>query len=92
MPKVTFVNEKNEKQEVEVPQGSNLRKEARKAGIPIHGMALSLLNPVANVLNCMGNGNATCLSKLLIEIVVGFGPWSLRGQNCLPSSAGPEDL
>src|SRR5260370_39776191 len=41
MPKVTFVNEK---QEIEVPQGSNLRTEARKAGIAVHGMALSLLN------------------------------------------------
>jgi ferredoxin len=53
MPKVTFVNEKKE---IDVPVGSNLRKEARKAGIAIHGMALSLLNPVAQVVNCMGNG------------------------------------
>jgi ferredoxin len=53
MPKVIFVNEKRE---IEVPAGSNLRKEARKAGIAIHGMALSLLNPVTQVLNCMGNG------------------------------------
>lgn len=53
MPKVTFVNEK---QEIDVPAGANLRKEARKAGVAIHGVALSLLNPVANVLNCMGNG------------------------------------
>ena len=56
MPKVTFVNEKNEKQEIDVPQGANLRKEAQKAGIALHGAALSLLNPVANIVNCRGNG------------------------------------
>jgi ferredoxin len=46
MPKVVFVNEKRE---VEVPAGSNLRLEARKAGIEIY----SGLN---RYLNCMGNG------------------------------------
>jgi ferredoxin len=46
MPKVFFVNEK---QELEVPQGANLRKEARKAGIEVHGT-------VESYLNCMGNG------------------------------------
>jgi len=53
MPKVVFVNEKTE---IEVPQGANLRKEARKAGIAIHGTALSVLNPVTNYVNCFGNG------------------------------------
>src|SRR5437870_5492451 len=53
MPKVIFVNEK---QEIDVPQGSTLRTEARKAGIAIHGTVLSFLNPVTNVLNCRGNG------------------------------------
>jgi ferredoxin len=46
MPKVIFVNEK---QEIEVPQGSNLRKEARRAGIEVHGT-------IESYLNCMGNG------------------------------------
>ena len=53
MPKVVFVNEK---QEIDVPQGANLRKEARKAGVAIHGTMLTPLNPIVNVLNCMGNG------------------------------------
>jgi ferredoxin len=53
MPKVFFVNEKTE---IDVPQGANLRTEARKAGIPLHGMVLSFLNPVTNYLNCQGNG------------------------------------
>lgn len=53
MPKVVFVNEK---QEIEVEKGANLRTEARKAGIAIHGTILTFLNPVTNVLNCRGNG------------------------------------
>jgi len=59
MPKVNFVNEK---QEIEVSAGSNLRKEARKAGIPVHSAALNVIDPfgvvdpIVNVLNCMGNG------------------------------------
>jgi ferredoxin len=46
MPKVTFVHEKKE---IEVPQGANLRKEARQAGIEVHGT-------VESYLNCRGNG------------------------------------
>jgi ferredoxin len=46
MPKVVFVNEKTE---IEVPQGANLRKEARKAGIEVHGT-------IEAYLNCRGNG------------------------------------
>lgn len=46
MPKVVFVNEKKE---IDVPVGANLRKEARAAGIEVHGT-------VESVLNCMGNG------------------------------------
>ena len=33
MPKVKFVNEKKE---IEVPEGSNLREEARKAGVEVY--------------------------------------------------------
>jgi len=46
MPKVTFVNEKKE---IEVPEGANLRREAMKAGIPIY-------SGVNRVLNCRGFG------------------------------------
>ena len=46
MPKVLFVNEKKE---VEVPQGSNLRKEAMKAGIPLYA-------GMHRYLNCRGLG------------------------------------
>src|SRR5262249_27361634 len=46
MPKVVFVNEKTE---IEVPQGANLRAEARKAGIDVYA-------GLSRYLNCLGNG------------------------------------
>jgi ferredoxin len=56
MPKVVFVNEK---QEIEVPEGSNLRLEARKAGIEIY-------KGLDRVLNCRGLGMCgTC--KVLVK-------------------------
>ena len=46
MPKVLFVNEK---QEVEVPDGANLRLEARKAGVELY-------RGIERYLNCRGLG------------------------------------
>jgi ferredoxin len=46
MPKVAFVNEKKE---IDVPQGANLRKEAMKAGIEVY-------RGLEKYLNCRGNG------------------------------------
>ena len=46
MPKVTFVNEK---QEVEVPEGANLRQEAMKAGVSVYP-------GINRYLNCRGLG------------------------------------
>jgi ferredoxin len=52
MPKVTFVNEKKE---IDVPAGANLREEARKAGIQLYKGPFRLLN-------CHGLGLCgTCL-------------------------------
>ena len=51
MPKVVFVNEKKE---IEVPVGANLREEARKAGIEVY-------KGLAKYLNCFGHGTCgTC--------------------------------
>jgi ferredoxin len=56
MPKVTFVNEKRE---IEVPQGANLRQSAREAGIEIYPW-------LHRYLNCRGLGLCgTC--KVLIK-------------------------
>lgn len=46
MPKVTFVKEK---QEIEVPEGANLRTEATKAGVSVY-------QGLDKFLNCRGNG------------------------------------
>ena len=46
MPKVVFVNEKKE---IEVPAGANLRDEAKKAGIQVY-------KGIHRYLNCRGNG------------------------------------
>ncbi len=46
MPKVVFVNEK---QEIDVPAGTNLREAARKAGISVY-------KGLDRYLNCMGFG------------------------------------
>jgi ferredoxin len=51
MPKVTFVKEK---QDIEVPAGSNLRAEAIKAGIPVnYQVGCATLGK----LNCFGHGS-----------------------------------
>ncbi|MCS6852674.1 MAG: (2Fe-2S)-binding protein [Gemmataceae bacterium] len=46
MPKVVFLNEKRE---IEVPEGANLRQEARKAGIELY-------RGIHRYLNCRGHG------------------------------------
>src|SRR5205814_1611388 len=46
MPKIVFVNEK---QEIEVPDGANLRQEARKAGIQLY-------KGIHRIANCRGLG------------------------------------
>jgi ferredoxin len=68
MPKVFFVNEKRE---LEVPQGSNLRKEARQAGIEVHGT-------VESYLNCMGNGLCGTCRVLVKKGMENLSPRSLR--------------
>ncbi|MFN4258224.1 MAG: 2Fe-2S iron-sulfur cluster-binding protein [Gemmataceae bacterium] len=56
MPKIKFINEK---QEIEVVEGANLREEARKAGIEVY-------QGLDRYLNCMGHGLCgTC--KVLVK-------------------------
>lgn len=58
MPKVVFVNEK---QEIEVPQGAILREEALKSGIQVNFL---LNTELGRYLNCRGHG--TCGSCLVL--------------------------
>ncbi len=46
MPKIVFVNEKKE---IEVPEGANLRDEAKKAGIQVY-------KGLHRYINCFGHG------------------------------------
>jgi len=56
MPKVVFVNEKKE---IEVPEGANLRQEALKADIHVY-------KGIHNYINCWGHGLCgTC--KVLVK-------------------------
>lgn len=56
MPKVTFVNEKRE---IEVPEGANLRKEALKNGVELY-------SGPHRYLNCRGLGQcASCRVKIV---------------------------
>jgi ferredoxin len=68
MPKVTFVNEK---QEIDVPAGANLRQEALKAGIAVYP-------GINRYLNCLGFGLCgTC------RVLVKKGMENLRGKTLM---------
>jgi ferredoxin len=58
MPKVVFVNEK---EEIEVPAGAILREEALKAGVQVNFV---LNNELGRYVNCRGHG--TCGSCLVL--------------------------
>ena len=77
MPTVNFVNEKKK---IEVPQGANLRKEALKAGIPIHP-------PFNRVLNCKGLGSCGTCRVLVRKGVENVSKQGLREK--LRFLAGP---
>ena len=57
MPKVTFYKEKVE---IEVPEGANLREEARKAGIEVYP-------GINKVVNCWGHGTCGSCRVLLMK-------------------------
>jgi ferredoxin len=57
MPVVTFVNEKKE---IQVPEGANLRREARKAGIQLYPH-------IHRVLNCRGLGQCGSCRVLITK-------------------------
>ncbi len=84
MPKVTFVNEKKE---IEVPEGANLRKEALKAGIPVY-------RGLARFLNCHGLGQCgTCwiLVKKGMENLSPRGRWERFRLALSMATIGQED-
>jgi ferredoxin len=84
MPKVVFVKEK---QEIEVPEGANLREEARKAAIPVY-------QGFDRYANCRGLGMCGTCKVLVQKGKENLSPKSLRERARLAlsfSSIGHED-
>jgi ferredoxin len=87
MPKVTFVKEK---QEIEVPAGSNLRDAARKAGIAVN---YQLGSKCLGKINCLGHGTCgSChvLVKKGMENLSPKGKWE-KFRLAIPLSPLPTD-
>lgn len=89
MPKVSFVNEKRD---IEVPQGANLREEAIKAGIPIN---FQLGNAkLGKYMNCFGHGTCgSChvLIKKGAENVSPKGAWEKFRLGLMMATVGREE-
>jgi ferredoxin len=88
MPKVTFVNEKKE---IEVPEGANLRDEAVKAGIDVY-------KGLTRYLNCRGLGMCGTCRVLVTKGMNNLSPPTFRERfnlNCHPitmlAALGHED-
>jgi ferredoxin len=64
MPTVTFVNEKKE---IQVPEGANLRKEALKAGVNLYYGLNGFGAGVNRVLNCHGLGQCGSCRVLITK-------------------------
>lgn len=63
MPTINFVNEKKQ---IEVPAGANLRQEAMKAGIKLYGGLNGVGAGLNEVFNCHGLGHCgTCRVKIV---------------------------
>jgi ferredoxin len=84
MPKVTIVNEKKE---IEVPAGSVLRTELRKAGVQVHSGMDQFLNMVGlqklgttvdQYVNCMGLGLCGTCKVHVKAGMENTGPKSIR--------------
>jgi len=63
MPTINFVNEKKQ---IEVPAGANLRQEALKAGIKLYGGMNGVGAGLNEIVNCHGFGHCgTCRVKIV---------------------------
>lgn len=74
MPKIKFVNEKKE---IEVPAGANLRKVAIENGIAVHQHIVPMPDKLAQLANCHGIG--TC-GTCHVHIKKGMENCSPKGQ------------
>jgi ferredoxin len=92
MPKVKFVNEN---QEIEVPEGANLRKEARKAGIQVNFHVLDTAGGFfGRYLNCLGMGSCGTCAVLVKKGKENLSPPGLKERmrlSLMLSRIGHED-
>lgn len=92
MPKIAFVNEKKE---IEVPQGANLRDEAIKAGIQVNFHLIDTGGGVlGKVLNCHGLGSCgTCRVRVVkgMENLSNTGLWEKFKLATMMSNIGHEN-
>ncbi len=89
MPKVSFVNEKRE---IEVPEGANLRDEARKAGIQVNFQMGSA--KLGKYLHCMGHGTCGSCHVLVTkgaENLTPKGAWERFRLAVMMATIGHED-
>ena len=75
MPIIKFVNEKKE---VEVPEGANLRQEAKKAGINLNRGINGYGEAVNRYVNCMGMGTCGTCRVLITKGMDKTNPLTLR--------------
>ncbi|MGH7135283.1 MAG: ferredoxin [Pirellulales bacterium] len=73
MPIVNFVNEKKQ---VEVPAGANLRKEAMKAGIKLYNGMNGYGAKVNEIVNCWGFGHCGTCRVLVTKGMENTSPMS----------------
>ncbi len=96
MPKVTFVNEKCE---IEVPEGANLREEALKAGIQVNfqpgpEFVQPLIQPLSRYLHCRGHGSCgTCLVQVKkgLENLAPKSAWEKFRLSAMMATIGREE-
>ena len=75
MPKVTLVNEKKD---IEVPQGADLRDEIRKAGHQVNFYPIDFPSGLlGRVLNCFGHGTCGTCSVLVKKGMENLSPKGL---------------
>lgn len=92
MPKVTFVNEKKD---IEIPAGSNLREEATKAGIQMNFHLIDLGSGIlGKYLNCGGKGTCGTCQVLVKKGAENLSPkkgWEKLRLGAMLSAVGHED-
>lgn len=84
MPVINFVNEKKQ---VQVPEGANLRQEALKAGVKLYNGLNGYGAKVNEVLNCHGLGHCGTCRVLVTKGMDNVSPMGLMEK--ITFNAGP---